>query len=164
MVLQPATAPMVLGLLGLVAAWARRWPRLSALAGAAAGGLTWACAVGVPGAPGSSPIVVPLTTCVWVVWSAHRYGSESFRQRARILTAVTGGVLVAAGLLGALAVASARSEVERGSERLQAGLAAARVGDTEVAVADFRAAQRALSASESTLGAVWARPPGSSLG
>ena len=157
-VLQPATAPMVLGLLGLVAAWARRWPRLSALAGAAAGGLTWACAVGVPGAPGSSPIVVPLTTCVWVVWSAHRYGSESFRQRARILTAVTGGVLVAAGLLGALAVASARSEVERGSERLQAGLAAARVGDTEVAVADFRAAQRALSASESTLGAVWARP------
>lgn len=157
-VLQPATVPLALGALGLVAAWTRRWEQCSAVAGAVAGGLTWAGAVGVPGAPGSSPIVLPMAACLWVVWSAQRHGSESFRQRARALTAAASGVLVAAGLLGALAAATARTYVERGADLLQAGLDAGQLGDTETALADFQAAREALFTGQSNLGALWARP------
>jgi hypothetical protein len=93
-----------------------------------------------------------------VAWSAHRHGSRRFKQRAGLVTVVAGGFLVVGATLGALAVLNARTHVERGADLLRSGLDAARTGDTDAAVADFRAARRALSHGEASLGALWARP------
>ena len=65
--------------------------------------------------------------------------------RGGLFTAVAVGVLVASGLLGVLAATTARSHVQRGADLLQAGLDASRDGDTETAVARFRAARAALA-------------------
>src|SRR5690606_4109772 len=48
-VLQPATLPLALGGVGLIAALGRRWRSSVNLLGAIAGGLGWACAVGAFG-------------------------------------------------------------------------------------------------------------------
>lgn len=157
-VLQPEPAPLALAVVALVAAFARRWDRRSSLAGALAGGLAWAGAVGVPSEPGASPLWVPVLAFGWVAWSAHRYGSRRFRQRFELVGGVVGGVLVVCAGLGAVAAVNARSSADRGADLLRSGLDAARIGDTEEAVADLRAARRAIGRAESSLGATWARP------
>ncbi|HEX4869023.1 MAG TPA: DUF4012 domain-containing protein [Acidimicrobiales bacterium] len=157
-ILQPATAPLLLGCVALAAAFARRWQRSSALAGAMAGALSWACAVGVPGEPGARPLWVPMAAFAWVWWSTWQHGSRRFKQRAGRVAVALGAVAVVGATLGALAALEARSEAQRGSDLLRAGLDAARTGDTDAAVADLRAARRALSRAEGSLGALWARP------
>jgi len=157
-VLQPSLVPMALGVVALVAAFARSWRRSSALVGVMAGGLTWACAVGVPSSPGSSPIMVPVLACGWVAWSARRHGSRRFRQQFGWAAVAVGAAVVIGGMAGALSAISARSSADRGADLLRSGLDAARIGDTDEAVADLRAAGRAIRRAESSLGAAWARP------
>ena len=81
-----------------------------------------------------------------------------FRSRVDRVVLAVGGVAVVAAGLGALAAATARSHLDRGADLLETGLSAARAGDTEVAIADLRAAQRALDRGQDSLGALWSRP------
>src|SRR5690554_1177657 len=80
--LQPEVVPALLGLAGLGCALVSRLGRQRSVLDACAGGLGWACAVGVPLTAGSRPIVVPVLGFGWLVWSAHRNGSARFRQRS----------------------------------------------------------------------------------
>jgi hypothetical protein len=156
--LQPATVPLVLGGLGLAAAFARRFRRDWDLAGAAAGGLAWAAAVGAPFEPGARLLYLPMAALTWTAWSARRHASRRFRQRFDQVALATAGLAVVAGALGTMSAITARIHLTRGVDLLQAGLTAAREGDTEGAVADLRAARRTLGRGEDALGAVWARP------
>lgn len=156
--LQPATVPLVLGAVALVAAFARRFRPRQPLLGALAGGLSWAAAVGVPRERPATAVLVPVAALGWVAWSARRHGSRRFRQRFDRVAFGAGGALVVCAGLGLVALASARSHVDRGTTLLRSGLDAARAGDTEAAVDDLRAAGRALRRGESSLGAIWARP------
>lgn len=157
-VLQPASVPLALGVVALMAAFLRRWERRSALAGPLAGGLAWASAVGVPSEPGAVPLWAPMLAFGWVAWSARRHGSRRFRRRVGLLTGAAGTLVVVCAGLGALAAASARSPADRGADLLRSGLAATQSGDTKEAAADLRAARRAIRQADSSLGALWARP------
>jgi hypothetical protein len=157
-VLQPAAIPLALGLLGLVAALARRSRRMGPLAGLLAGGLGWAASVGAPFEPGARPIYLPLAAAVWVGVSARRYGSRRFRKRMDRVAAGAVGLATLGALLGLLAVVNSKAHLDRGADLLESGLAAARAGDAEGAVADLRAAERALARGESSLGARWSTP------
>jgi len=99
-----------------------------------------------------------MVALAWMVLSARRHGGRRFRQRVDRVTLAVGGVAVVAGALGALSVINARTHIDRGADLLESGLAAARTGDTEGAVADLRAARRALGRGQDSLGALWARP------
>ncbi len=155
---QPATAPLVVACLALVAAFARSYRRSWSLAGALAGGLAWAGAVGAPFEPGARPLAVPMVALAWMVVSAQRHGGSRFRQRVDRVALAVGGVAVVAGALGALSVINARTHLDRGADLLESGLAAARSGDTDDAIADLRSARRALGRGQHSLGALWARP------
>lgn len=155
---QPTTLPLTLACVALLAAFARSFRRGWSLAGALAGGLAWAAAVGAPFEPGARPLVVPMVALAWMVLSARRHGGRRFRQRVDRVALAVGGVAVVAGALGALSVINARTHLDRGADLLESGLAAARSGDTEGAVADLRAARRALGRGQASLGALWARP------
>jgi hypothetical protein len=155
--LQPATVPLVLGGLGLAAAFARRFRRSWTLAGAASGGLAWAAAVGAPFEPGARLLYLPMAALTWTAWSARRHASRRFRRRFDQVALATAGLAVVAGALGTMSAITARIHLTRGVDLLQAGLTAAREGDTEGAVADLRAARQALGRGEDALGAVWAR-------
>jgi hypothetical protein len=156
--LQPASVPLLLGVLAMGAAVARRFQRAGTMAGAAAGGLAWAAAVGVPGEPGARSIALPLLGFGWVAWSARANGGRRFRRRFDRVAAVAGALALACSLLGGLAVVNARSHLDRGRDLLRSGLAAARVGDTDQATGDLLAARRALGRGSVSLGALWARP------
>jgi hypothetical protein len=157
-VCQPAAVPLALGALALLMALARVRREWSSLAGALAGGLAWAAAVGAPTEPAAQPLLVPLVATAWMAISARRAGGHQFRQQFdRVAIGVGGVTLVCCGL-GAVAVVSARTHVDRGTDLLRSGLAAARTGDTDGAAADFRAARRALGRGDQSLGALWARP------
>ena len=157
-ILQPAGLPLALGLLGLVAALARRSRQLGPLAGVLAGGLGWAAAVGAPFEPGARMLFVPLAAAAWMVLSARRHGSRRFRTRLDRVAAGAAGAATLGALLGLVAVVNAKAHLDRGAHLLDSGLAAARAGDSDAAVADLRAAERALASGESSLGAAWAAP------
>lgn len=157
-VLQPTTVPLVLGGIALIAALVRRFRRTWSVAGAVAGGLAWAAAVGVPFEQGARPIAVPLLALGAMAMSARRHGGALFRRRAdQMGVAIAAFVVVAAGL-GAVAAINARVHVDRGAHLLESGLTAARAGDTERAITDLRAARRAFGRGQDSLGALWARP------
>lgn len=155
---QAATVPLALGVLALVAAFAHRFGPRRALAGALAGGLAWAAVVGAPNQAGARPMVVPLLALAWLVVSARQHGGRRFRHRVDRIALAAGGVIVVAGGLGALAAVTARTHLDRGADLLESGLVAARSGDTGTAIADLRAADRALERGQDSLGALWARP------
>ncbi|MGQ0433936.1 MAG: DUF4012 domain-containing protein [Microthrixaceae bacterium] len=155
---QPATLPLALACVALAAAFARSFWQGWSLAGALAGGLAWAAAVGAPFEPGARPLIAPMVALAWMVVSARRHGGRRFCQRVDRVALAVGGVAVGASLLGALSVINARVHLDRGADLLESGLAAARSGDTEGAVADLRAARRALGRGQDSLGALWARP------
>ncbi|MFA6135458.1 MAG: hypothetical protein WC869_15710, partial [Phycisphaerae bacterium] len=148
----------MLGGLGLAAAFARRFRRRWTLAGASSGGLAWAAAVGAPFEPGARLLFLPMAALVWMAWSARRHAGRQFRRRFDRVALATVGLAVVAGALGTMSAISARIQLTRGVDLLQAGLTAAREGDTDGAVADLRAARQALGRGEDALGAVWARP------
>lgn len=155
---QPGTVPLALGALALGIAVARRFRRGRSVAGAVAGGLAWAAAVGAPGSPGARPLVVPMVAIGWMVLSARQHGGRRFRRRVdRVVVTLVGVAVVGAGL-GSLAAVTARSHLDRGADLLESGLTAARAGETEVAIADLRSAQRALDRGQDSLGALWSRP------
>lgn len=157
-VCQPETVPLALGAAGVVAAFGRRFQRQGAHAGAVAGGLAWAAAVGAPGEPAARYLVLPVLALGWTALSARRAGSHRFRARFDRVVIATAGVALAGAALGGVAAANARSHVDRGVDLLRSGLTAARSGDTETAVEHLRAARRALARGQDSLGALWARP------
>jgi hypothetical protein len=156
--LQPAAAPLALGLVALVTALGRSWRPLRPLGGIAAAGLAWAAVVGAPFEPGARPLTVPILLAGCVVVSARRQGSRRFRQRADRVAAVAGALAGAAVLLWGVAVVGAKTHADRGADLLDKGLDAARVGDTETALDRLRAAERSLGQAERFLGAAWSRP------
>lgn len=156
--LQAATVPLVLGVLAVVAAFARGSLRRRSHLGAVAGGLTWAATVGAPFEPGARLVWLPVGALAWTALSARRHGGRRFRQRFdRAATAVGALAVVGAGL-GGVAVLDARSHLDRGNDLLRSGLDAARLGDTDTAITDLRGARDALRRGERSLGAPWARP------
>lgn len=156
-VLQPAVVPLALGVVGLLCAFARGFGRRWPLGAALAGGLAWAAAVGAPGEPAARPVYVPLVVLAWVLLSARKHGGQRFRRNVDRVVVGLAGLALGATQLTALGIASARSDVDRGVDLLESGLAAARDGDSEAALADLGEARLALRRGERSLGALWAR-------
>ncbi len=157
-VCQEEAAPLALGVAGMAAVLLRRYPWGGNAAAAAAGGLAWAAAVGAPMRPGAQPLAAPMLASAWLLLSARLHGSRRFRKRFDGVALGVGGLAAATACLAAVSVLGARNHLERGADLLEAGLVAARDGDTDGALADLRAARRVLQQGDNSLGAVWARP------
>lgn len=161
---QPALIPMALGVAGLVAAlalqiqWVRRSSSRRALVAACAGGLPWCAMAGAPMHPVATWWPVPVAAFAWVVVSARRAGGPEFQKRWNVIVGATAGATVVFTCLGAFAVLSARADVTRGANRLEAGLAAARSGETDDAKERLRTGASALARGDGSLDAIWAKP------
>ena len=155
---QPATVPMALGVVAVVAAVARRQLPYPPLGGALAGGLAVAATVGAPMEPGARPMVAPIVALVAVAWSARRHGEAAFRRRSARVALAVSGVVLCGGILGAVSALEARAHVDRAAEFLESGLDAGRHGDSEGATDALLAARRALARGEASLSAWWTRP------
>lgn len=162
--LQPDALPMAVGIASLVAAASlqfssiRRYTERRAVAAAVAGGLAWCGFAGAPNGRVADVWVIPLLAFSWIVISARRNGGVAFRRRWTYVTAVTCICAFVFAALGALALVMARGDVERGTNRLDDGLAAARAGDTDPAMDQLQRGATALSNAEDRLGAFWAKP------
>jgi hypothetical protein len=96
--------------------------------------------------------VLPLLVGGWLLAR-----SSSRRVVVRLGSVAAGVVVVGSGLL-ALAGVAARGSVERGVDQAEAGLAAARRGDTAEAAERLLAAERSFASAERTVGAWWMAP------
>jgi hypothetical protein len=93
-----------------------------------------------------------------VLVSGYRFAEHATRRRARVAAVIaTVAVVAVAGLYGVL-LAQSRQEIERGMERLDQGMAAARDGDDAGAEELFGEAVEAFGAVDDRLGGWWAEP------
>ena len=156
--LQPATVPLVLGAAAMVCVLARRHRRAGTPVAAAAGGLTWAAAVGAPFHPGASPLIVPMLAIGVMLVSARLNAGKTFRHRFDLAALTIAGAFVVAGCLAVGPVLGARGPLERGTTLLRSGLAAARAGDTNGALNDLQAARRAFERGHDSVLSPLVRP------
>jgi hypothetical protein len=149
-------------LLGLVAAvWAYLgWRPVSPMGAVAAGlGAQALLRLDVPGALGLDSLLA-LAVAVPLLVSAHRAGTPPERRRRRRVVLALGLaclVVAGAGVAGAL---RARSGVDRGTEQIQAGLRAAREGDSEAAAGALSLASRSFARAHDDLTSWWSAPAG----
>ena len=129
------------------------------LVGAVVGAAVVQLAVRLPerGATGVSALIATAAFVPLVAggWALARTGTRQWVTRA---AGVTVGVWAVAGALFGLAALVARNDVERGVQRAEAGLAAARRGDTAEAAELLEAAERAFASADATAGAWWTWP------
>lgn len=150
----------VCGLVALVLALASTGPiRPHPAVGAAVGGLSALALLRAAdlGFSGSSALATAAAVAP-VLASGYRHASRRTRSRARTGALVAGGALAVVVVAFGVAAVTARSAVERGIDRLDAGLAAARRGDDDRAAAQLTAAATDLGRAEDRLGAWWAAP------
>jgi len=93
-----------------------------------------------------------------IVWSGYRRLGRSTRRKAQSGALVTVGAFVLLGLAGAVAVATARPGLERGTLSAGRGLAAAKTADQAKATADLETSETAFANASKTLDAIWVRP------
>jgi Protein of unknown function (DUF4012) len=106
---------------------------------------------------GASALVTAAAVTPMLV-SGYRFAERATRRRVRLAAALaTVAVVAVAGLYGAL-LAQSRRDIERGMERLDAGMAAARDGDDVGAEQLLGEASEAFAAAERRLGGWWAEP------
>ncbi|MDD9372091.1 MAG: hypothetical protein PV358_18360, partial [Acidimicrobiales bacterium] len=110
-----------------------------------------------PAGHGSSALMAALAAAP-VLASGYRHSGRRARRRARRgAVAVVAGVVVIGAAYGASALA-ARPAAERGIDRFERGLAAARAGDDASAATHLAAAADAFAAAEGHLGGILAVP------
>ena len=106
---------------------------------------------------GSSALAA--ATCLTpMVISGYRHAGRRARWHVRLVAAATGGGVVVAVVVYMLAVAAARPAAERGANRLEEGLAAARRGDDVAAAGRLKAAANAFGEADRVLGGWWTAP------
>ena len=106
---------------------------------------------------GASALMTAAAVTAMLV-SGYRLAGQTARRRARLAAVLTTVAVVAAvGLYGVLLTQS-RREIERGMERLDDGMAAARDGDDAGAEELFGEAGDAFAAVDDRLGGWWAEP------
>lgn len=76
------------------------------------------------------PTILTAIAVAPVLFLGYRYGTRNARRITRALSAVAGCALLAIGVLGGLALVSARADVNSGVAAARRGLEAARAGDT----------------------------------
>ena len=103
------------------------------------------------------PSVVAGVLAIVVMVAGYRYSSRLARSRMRwgFLALVVATFVV--GIVGSLALLSARADVERGVAAAQRGLDAARGGDTARVVSELSTAEQALNSAEATASSPIAR-------
>ncbi len=127
--------------------------------GAAVGALAGLALLGADdiGFHGSSALLTAAATAPLLA-SGYRHAGQRAQRRGRL--AVAAGAGVALGICGAyvVAAASARSPAERGVEQLRLGVAAARAGDDDEAIARLDEAADAFGEADDRLGSWYAAP------
>jgi uncharacterized protein DUF4012 len=142
-----------------LALWSSRPVRPHPAVGAAVGGLGAFALLHAtnPAGHGSSAAMTALAAAPVLV-SGYRHAARRARRSTRRgIVAVAGGVVVVGAAYGASAL-GARADAERGMDRLELGLAAARDGDDAAAAAHLDAAGDAFAAAEGDLGGPLALP------
>ncbi len=133
--------------------------RPSPVVGAAAAGLAALALLRATelGFHGSSALAAAvLVAPVWV--SGYHHAGRRTRRRARVALVALGSAIVVAGLAYGVAAMSARSDVERGVDRLRQGLEAGRAGDDQAAATHLDAAADAFAGAHDRLGGWLAAP------
>jgi Protein of unknown function (DUF4012) len=110
-----------------------------------------------PAGHGSSAVVAALGAAPVLV-SGYRNAARRTRRRARWGVAAAVATIVVVGAAYGAAALAARADAERGIDRLEAGLAAARDGDDAAAATHLAAAADAFAAAERDLGGPLAVP------
>lgn len=153
---QDAPVPRVLGVAAMACALARPLPWAGTPAAALAGGLAWASAVGAPSEPGARPLVVPLVAMAVLLLSARaNTPSRGFRRWFDGIVLAIGALALVGGGLAVLAAVVAREHVADGGNLLEAGLMAARQGNTDDAIELLELAELELAEADDTIGAPW---------
>jgi hypothetical protein len=102
--------------------------------------------------------VVAAAAVTPMLFSGYRYAGRRTRRRTRrVALAGAVAVVIVVGVYAVL-LAGSRDAVERGIERLEAGMAAARDGDDVLAEERFGEAEEAFATAERALGGVWVEP------